>query len=187
MLRPVCMEHQITFHQIAELGLIWTGEWGWRGRTANWSGQSQGPRSGPAHNWSRWGQGHMRRQMDLSFKDWARRNWTSVRNYTHISACLCIWKSWGEYSCMYVVFVYLCPWFWSWYCIDSECTRVWTGRFSHDKKQNQNGALPASKQMYYLYIWHNLICRTFVLQQRVMWIHNHRSIFMWCNSIKRSQ
>lgn len=26
MLRPVCMEHQITFHQIAELGLIGTGE-----------------------------------------------------------------------------------------------------------------------------------------------------------------
>ncbi|KAG7511309.1 hypothetical protein JOB18_046823 [Solea senegalensis] len=27
MLRPVCMEHQITFQQIAELGLIGTGEW----------------------------------------------------------------------------------------------------------------------------------------------------------------
>lgn len=27
VLRPACMEHQITFHQIAELGLIGTGEW----------------------------------------------------------------------------------------------------------------------------------------------------------------
>lgn len=26
MLRPVCMEHQITFHQIAELGLIGIGK-----------------------------------------------------------------------------------------------------------------------------------------------------------------
>lgn len=27
MLHPVCMENQITFHQIAELGLIEIGEW----------------------------------------------------------------------------------------------------------------------------------------------------------------
>lgn len=36
MLHPVCREHQITFYQIAELGLIGMGENGLlRGQTAN--------------------------------------------------------------------------------------------------------------------------------------------------------